>query len=215
VRWDLLAQEPNSTLVGDMGVTTLPRVVESLLTGGMDPAMPAAMVERGTTAAQRSVVSTLRELPEAVRAAGLGAPALFVVGPTVRHAERLDWFRHMPLAGERLVLSAAAPSLAQALEAAGAEVVAAPLPMTPATHVVIGSAPLTGCVVRTRAEVEWFDDEREEGGWEANPVAWCLSPEAADRARELGWRRVRRIDVESGDAAGVAAWIGRVREVAA
>jgi hypothetical protein len=179
----------------------------------MDPATPAAMVERGTTAAQRSVVSTLSELPTAVTREGLQAPALFVIGPTVRHAGRLDWFRRLPLAGERLVLSAAASSLVQALEAAGAEIVAAPLPMTPATRVVIGAAPLTGCVVRTRAEVEWLDAERgEEGGWEENPVAWCLSPEAAERARELGWRRVRQIDGVSGDAADVAARIGRMRE---
>jgi uroporphyrin-III C-methyltransferase/precorrin-2 dehydrogenase/sirohydrochlorin ferrochelatase len=215
VRWDLLAQDPNSTLVGYMGVTTLPGVVKALLDAGMDPETPAAMVERGTTASQRSVVSTLQDLPGAVLRDGLRAPALFVIGPTVRHADRLDWFHAQPLSGERLVVSAAAPSLAQALEAAGAEVVAAPLPMTPATHVVIGSAPLTGCVVRTRAEVEWFDDQREEGGWETNPVAWCLSSDAADRARELGWRRVEQIDVANGDFAAVAAWISRGREVAA
>jgi uroporphyrin-III C-methyltransferase/precorrin-2 dehydrogenase/sirohydrochlorin ferrochelatase len=215
VRWDLLAQDPHSTLVGYMGVTSLPRVVESLLAGGMDPATPAAMVERGTTAAQRSVVSTLSELEVAVEREGLKAPALFVIGPTVRHARRLDWFSRLPLAGERLVLSAGASSLAKALEAAGAEVVAAPLPMTPATRVVIGSAPLTGCLVQNRAEVEWFDEEREGTGWEESPVAWCLSSEAADRARGLGWRRIQLIDVGSGDPAGVAAWIGRLRRRAA
>jgi len=130
VRWDLLAQDPNSTLVGYMGVTTLPRVVESLLAGGMDPDMPAAMVERGTTARQRSLVSTLAELPGAVQREGLRAPALFIVGPTVRHAGKLDWFSRQPLAGERLVVSEAASALVRGLEAAGAEIVAAPWPMT-------------------------------------------------------------------------------------
>ncbi|MBW1882486.1 MAG: uroporphyrinogen-III C-methyltransferase [Deltaproteobacteria bacterium] len=215
VRWDLLAQDPHSTLVGYMGVTTLPRVVESLVDGGMDPTTPAAVVERGTTASQRSVVSTLSELPAAVQREGLRAPALFVIGPTVRHAERLDWFSRQPLAGERLLISAAASELAEGLESAGAELVAAPWPMTPATRVVIGSAPLTGCVLRNRVEVEWFDDEREGPGWEANPVAWCLSLEAADRARELGWRRVRLIEEGSREAAGVVAWILRTRRRAA
>jgi uroporphyrin-III C-methyltransferase/precorrin-2 dehydrogenase/sirohydrochlorin ferrochelatase len=215
VRWDLLAQDPSSTLVGYMGVTTLPRVVSSLLEGGMDPAMPAAMVERGTTAMQRSVVTTLAELPAAVEREGLGAPALFIVGPTVRHAEKLDWFSRQPLAGERLVVSEAAPELVRSLEAAGAEVVAAPWPMTPAARVVIGSAPLTGCVVRNRAEVEWLDDEREGPGWEASPVAWCLSQDAADRARELGWRPIEPIESESQNVAGVVAWIGRLRRRAA
>jgi uroporphyrin-III C-methyltransferase/precorrin-2 dehydrogenase/sirohydrochlorin ferrochelatase len=211
VRWDLLAQDKNSTLVGYMGVTALPRVVELLLGGGMDPATPAAMVARGTTAAQRSVVSTLAELPEAMVRGGVSAPALFIIGPAVRHAERLDWFGRLPLAGERLVVSETAPDLVRALETAGAEVVAASFPMTPASRIVIGSAPLTGCVVRNRAEVEWLDDEREGTGWEANPVAWCLSSDAADRAHELGWRRIRKIDGESGEATSVVAWIGRHR----
>jgi uroporphyrin-III C-methyltransferase/precorrin-2 dehydrogenase/sirohydrochlorin ferrochelatase len=211
VRWDLLAQDPSSTLVGYMGVTTLPRVVESLLEGGMDPAMPAAMIERGTTARQRSVVSTVAELPAAVEREGLAAPALFVIGPTVRHAERLDWFRAQPLAGERLVVSSAADDLVRRLEDAGAEVVAGPSPMTPAARVVIGSAPLTGCVLRSRAEVEWLDEERGGAGWELNPVAWCLNAEAADRARELGWRRVERVDPGPGNPSGVVEWIGRLR----
>ena len=215
VRWDLLAQDPNSTLVGYMGVTSLPRVVEKLLAGGMAPDTPAAMVEKGTTAAQRSVVSTLSELQSAIGREGLKPPALFVIGPTVRHAARLNWFSRLPLAGERLVLSAGASSLAKALEAAGAEVVASPLPMTPATRVVIGSAPLTGCLVRNRAEVEWFDEEREGMGWEESPVAWCLSHEAADRARELGWQRIQPVDVGTTDPAEVAEWIGRLRRRAA
>jgi len=93
--------------------------------------------------------------------------------------------------------------------------VAAPWPMTPAARVVIGSAPLTGCVVRNRAEVEWLDDEREGPGWEASPVAWCLSQDAADRARELGWRPIEPIESEGQDIAGVVAWIGRLRRRAA
>jgi hypothetical protein len=161
------------------------------------------------------VVSTLSELESAIEREGLNPPALFIIGPTVRHASRLNWFSRLPLAGERLVVSAGASSLTQALEAAGAEVVASPLPMTPATRVVIGSAPLTGCLVRNRAEVEWLDEEREGAGWDEGPVVWCLSDEAADRARELGWQRIQRIDVDKTDPAGVAEWIGRLRRRAA
>ena len=61
VRWDLLAQDKNATIVGYMGVTALPEVVHQLLGGGMDPSTPAAMVEQGTTASQRKVISTLAE----------------------------------------------------------------------------------------------------------------------------------------------------------
>jgi uroporphyrinogen III methyltransferase/synthase len=189
-----------------MGVTTLPRVVESLLAGGMAPDTPAAMVERGTTAAQRSLVSTLAGLPDAVSREGLAAPALFVVGPTVARADRLDWFRRQPLAGERLVVAAAATDLVRDLETAGAEVIAAPSPMTPAARIVIGAAPLTGCVIRSPAEAEWLDDERETAGWEARPVAWCVGQAAAGRARELGWRQVRQV----GDGAGSAGLVEQI-----
>jgi len=194
VRWDLLAQDPHHTLVGYMGLTTLRRVVGHLLTGTMDPDTPAAMIERGTTASQRSVISTLAELPGAVEREGLRAPALFVVGPTVRHASRLDWFGRLPLAGERLVLSAAATDLVQGLETAGAEVVAVPSPVSEAARVVMGAEPLTGCVARNRAEVEWLDEEREGAGWEETTILWCLGRETAERARALGWRTIREVE---------------------
>jgi uroporphyrinogen III methyltransferase/synthase len=211
VRWDLLAQDPHATLVGYMGVTTLPQVVDALVAGGMAPETPAAMIERGTMAAQRSVISKLVELPEAVQREGLGAPAVFVVGPTVRRAERLDWFSRQPLAGERLVVSAVAAELARDLDSAGAEVIAVPSPVTPAARVVIGAAPLTGCVVRSPAEVEWLDEERGGPGWETSTVAWCLGPGTAARARELGWRRIREDDADR-DSAAVVAWIARRRQ---
>jgi uroporphyrin-III C-methyltransferase/precorrin-2 dehydrogenase/sirohydrochlorin ferrochelatase len=190
VRWDLLAQDEHATLVGYMGVAALPNVVEKLISAGMDPATPAAMVEQGTTAAQRQVVSTLADLPREIERAGLQPPALFAIGPTVRHAKRLDWYGHLPLSGQRLLMTASTSSLARMLEDRGAEVVVVPMPMTPAARVVMAALPLTGCVVRDRAEVDWLDDERENPGWEEQVTAWCLGRRTADRARERGWRSV-------------------------
>jgi len=214
VRWDLLAQDPAATIVGYMGLSMLPGVVEQLRKGGMDPATPAAMVERGTTALQRSTVSTLAELPAAVIRDGLRPPALFVIGPTVRHAEKLDWFRRQPLAGERLVLSAAASELAAGLETAGAEVVGLTVPVTPAARIVIDAEPITGCVLRSPAEVDWLDDVREGPGWQNGIVAWCLVRDTAERARERGWRRVEEVDPSS-CGAGLVERIRRMRRHAA
>ena len=90
VRWDLLAQDEHATLVGYMGVTALPTVVERLLEAGMAPETPAAMVQQGTTAAQRTVVSTLSGLTAAIAEAGLEPPALFAIGPTIGHVKKLD-----------------------------------------------------------------------------------------------------------------------------
>ncbi len=190
VRWDLLAQDEHATLVGYMGVTALPAVVERLLEAGMSPETPAAMVQQGTTAAQRRVVSTLSGLTAAIAAAGLEPPALFAIGPTVAHSSTLDWFSELPLAGRRLVTTASNSHLAESLEDRGAEVVVLPVPVTPAARVVMSALPLSGCVVASRAEVDWLDGEMNNPGWTPASIAWCIGREAADRARRRGWVRV-------------------------
>jgi len=194
IRWDLLAKDSNATLVGYMGMSALPKVVERLLAAGMDPATPAAMVQNGTTAGQRSVVSTVSELPQAVEREGLRPPALFVIGKTVERARRLDWFRRLPLAGERMVIAAAHAELAEKLEASGAEVVMVPLPVTPAARAVMAAAPLTGCVFCSPGEVEALEEERGGAGWEGKVVAWCRGEQTAARARERGWRWVEGVE---------------------
>ena len=204
VRWDLLAKDPHSTLVGYMGVSALPQVVAQLVDHGMDPATPAVMVEQGTTSAQKRVISTLAELPSATEAAGLEPPALFAIGPTVRHAETLDWVSKLPLAGHRLLVPATRPELGRCLEAAGAEVILLPLPVTPASRVVMGALPLSGCVACTAAEVDWLDEERGGPGWSDEVVGWCVGSEAATRAQERGWPLVRQLDsdVDDGELVG-------------
>jgi uroporphyrin-III C-methyltransferase/precorrin-2 dehydrogenase/sirohydrochlorin ferrochelatase len=208
LRWDLLAQDEHATLVGYMGVSALPRVVANLVKHGMDPSTPAAMVEQGTTSAQRRVISSLLKLPEAVEAAGLKPPALFAFGPTVRHAETLDWISRLPLAGHRLVIVASHARLARGLEEAGAEVVMLPTPVTPAARVVMGALPLSGCVVCTAAEVECLDAERTGQGWGDGTAAWCVGAEAAERANERGWSTVFELPADVGLDALVDSIVG-------
>jgi uroporphyrin-III C-methyltransferase/precorrin-2 dehydrogenase/sirohydrochlorin ferrochelatase len=193
LRWDLLAQDQHATLVGYMGVSALPYAVSKLIEHGLDPSTPAAMVEQGTTSAQRKIISTLSELPAAVQEAGLEPPALFAIGPTVGRAETLDWISRLPLAGHRLVVPATRTELGRRLESAGAEVVMVPLPLTPAARIVMGALPLTGCVVCDPAEVDSVDAERGGPGWNDGVVAWCVGPEAASRARERGWPKVQQL----------------------
>jgi uroporphyrinogen III methyltransferase/synthase len=208
VRWDLLAQDPHATLIGYMGVSALPQVVANLIEHGMDPATPAAMVEQGTTSAQRRVVSTLAELTSAIEAAGLEPPALFAIGPTISHAETLDWVSKLPLAGRRFLVPASRAGLSDSLQSAGAEVVVLPMPATPASRVVMGALPLTDCVVGTAAEVDWLDAERGGPGWSDEVEAWCLGSEAGVRARECGWPNVREIAGDVDAAALVAHIVG-------
>jgi uroporphyrin-III C-methyltransferase len=207
VRWDLLARDPHAMLLGYMGVTSLPRVVEKLLDGGMDPATPAAMVERGTTSGQRVVLSSLAELPDQVERRGIRPPALFIIGPSVRYADKLDWFSRRPLFGERVVVVAPAGEVGEELELAGAEVVEVPLSVTPSARMVMGALPLTGCVLSNRDQVDALDEERDNAGWSPDVIAWSLDPDAARRARELGWRRVKEVPGSADGAELVAAML--------
>jgi uroporphyrin-III C-methyltransferase len=79
------------TLVILMGVRNLPRIVAQLLAGGTPPAMPVAVIEQGTHAAQRTFISTLGEL--SARIPELQPPAVIVVGQVALLHETLRWFQ--------------------------------------------------------------------------------------------------------------------------
>ncbi len=83
---------PQQTLVFYMGAASLSRICARLIAAGMDSATPAAVVERGTTLAQRVVTGTVATLPEAVTAADCKPPLLIIVGAVVGLRERLKWF---------------------------------------------------------------------------------------------------------------------------
>jgi hypothetical protein len=163
----------------------------------MSPTTPAAMVQHGSTAAQRSVVSTLVGLPDAVARAGLGPPGLFVIGPSVEHARRLDWVSEQPLGRERLVVPASAGEVVGALEEAGAEVIPVPRPITPAARIVMRALPLTGCVMRTREDVEALDGERDSLEWRSAAAVWCVGTETAERAEARRWPGVQEVEADA------------------
>jgi uroporphyrinogen III methyltransferase/synthase len=126
--WEALARFPG-TLVFYMGVKRLEENAAALIEAGRDPAEPAAAVERGTMAGQRTVVATLGTLAETAEREGVGAPALIVVGPVVGRREALAWLERRPLHGRRVVVTRAraqASGLATALRGLGAEVVELP-----------------------------------------------------------------------------------------
>jgi uroporphyrinogen III methyltransferase/synthase len=128
IDWDALARFPG-TLVFYMGVKRLAANAVALIEAGRDADEPAAAIERGTMAGQRTVVATLATLAEAVEREGIGAPALIVVGTVVRRREELAWVERRPLHGRRVVVTRAraqASGLSATLRGLGAEVVELP-----------------------------------------------------------------------------------------
>jgi siroheme synthase len=83
------------TLVVLMAAGKLQEVCGSLIRAGRPASDPAAVVSSATTPAQRTVVSTLADLPGAAAAAGIEAPATLVVGPVVSLAKDLAWVQEM------------------------------------------------------------------------------------------------------------------------
>lgn len=102
---DLEGAASVDTLVVLMAAGRRPAVCEQLVDAGRSREEPAALVEWATTSRQRSVVSTLRELPREAAEAGLGSPATLVVGPVVALAEELAWFVPVPQEGEDQLLA--------------------------------------------------------------------------------------------------------------
>ena len=118
------------TLVILMGMRNLPALVGELIAGGKAPDTPAAAIMHGTLPEQRTGVSTLAELPEAIRSAGLSAPSVVVVGSVVSLREGLSWWERQPLFGLSVLVTRAreqAADLASELRSVGAAPVFEPM----------------------------------------------------------------------------------------
>ena len=128
IDWPALARFPG-TLVIYMGVKRLEAIVAELIEAGREPSEPAAVIERGTSPAQRTVVGTLSELPWQVLETGIGPPAIVVIGPVAARREAIAWLERRPLYGRTAVVTRAraqASGLAATIAALGADVVELP-----------------------------------------------------------------------------------------
>lgn len=82
----------DATLVLYMAMGRLVEITSELVAGGRSPSTPVAVVQWGTTPRQRSVSGTLADIVQRVDQAGLGAPAVVVIGEVARFGDTLGWF---------------------------------------------------------------------------------------------------------------------------
>ncbi|WRZ94014.1 uroporphyrinogen-III C-methyltransferase [Streptomyces sp. NBC_01007] len=82
VDWPALAKL-RGTLVVLMGVDKIGRIADTLVAHGRPADTPVALVQEGTTAAQRRVDATLATVAETVRAEDVRPPAVIVIGQVV------------------------------------------------------------------------------------------------------------------------------------
>ncbi len=117
------------TLVFLMGVTAMEDICLGLMKAGMDPNMPAAVLQQGTTARQRRVVATVSTLREEADKANIQAPAVIVVGKVCELEKKFAWYEKLPLAGYRVLVTRPKElisTVSERLRAQGAEVLELP-----------------------------------------------------------------------------------------
>ena len=97
--------DTKGTLVFLMGIAALEDICQGLLNAGIDPEMPAAVLQKGTTAEQKKVVATVATLKQEVDRQGIETPAIIVVGKVCALADEFGWYERLPLAGWKVLVT--------------------------------------------------------------------------------------------------------------
>lgn len=178
--YDVLAKFPG-TLVFYMGLHKLERIVESLMQAGKAEETPAAVISRGTTPFQKTVQSTLSQLPEQVRQAGMVAPSLIVIGDCVSLRDQIAWFEDKPLFGLRIGITRAEeqsePEIKRALELGAQPVllptieIGPPADWEPVDAAIAGLDEYQWLVFTSANGVNYFLNRLWETGYDARKLA--------------------------------------------
>lgn len=180
----------------------LPDIARNLIDAGLKPDTPAALVHWGTTDHQRSLTSTLADLPDAARREGFANPSIIVVGEVVRLRDKLNWFEKRPLFGRTVVITRAreqASDSAARFAALGARVIQFPtIAVKPlADHAELDAAldrlPTYDWLVFTSVNgVRFFRERLDTRNLDARALAGikvaAIGPATAEAVRALGVR---------------------------
>jgi uroporphyrinogen III methyltransferase / synthase len=131
IPWANLAKAARShgTIVLLMATARMRAALKRLAAAGLSGRTPAAAIQWGTTAAQKTVPATVATLADEAERAGMGPPAVVVIGECAAMRNQLSWYEKLPLAGRTIVITRASgksSSFARELRAAGAETIEFP-----------------------------------------------------------------------------------------
>lgn len=144
--------EAGGTLVFLMGISNLKEICDGLIQGGMRPDMPAAVLQKGATAEQRTLVADLATLPRRAEEEKVEMPAIIVVGEVCSLSEKFAWREKLPLFGCRVAVTRPRErqgTLSNKLRELGAQVIEMP---TISTHKIQNNPALEQAV----AEIETY-----------------------------------------------------------
>ena len=117
------------TMVFLMGVENLDSIAKRLIACGKPKETPIALIRWGTTPKQKTVTGILGDIARLSRKNKISAPAIIVVGETVKSRKELNWFEKKPLFAKRIIVTRTreqASILAEKLKELGAEVMEIP-----------------------------------------------------------------------------------------
>ncbi len=93
------------TLVFLMGLSSLSAITEGLISAGIMPNMPTALVENGTRAYQRKLVGTVSDICEKAEKEQFKSPCVIIVGKVCSLSNDFDWFSSRELSGENIIVT--------------------------------------------------------------------------------------------------------------
>ncbi|HEX3076023.1 MAG TPA: uroporphyrinogen-III C-methyltransferase, partial [Lachnospiraceae bacterium] len=147
VNYDALVRL-DATLIFLMGISALEEICHSLIQAGLDKDTPAAVLENGTTAKQRRIISTVHNLKQESDRANIQTPAIIIVGKVCALAEDFAWVEKQLLAGKQVLITRPkdlSSTLARKLRDLGAHVIELPSIQTEA---IVNSAKLKEAIHR-------------------------------------------------------------------
>jgi uroporphyrinogen III methyltransferase/synthase len=104
LRYDQIAKIPGTKVVL-MGTEKLEDWTKALIANGMSPETLVAIIQRGTTGRQKTVAGTIATIAKLAAEKDITPPALTIIGDVVKLRAKLNWFEHLPLFGQRIVVT--------------------------------------------------------------------------------------------------------------
>jgi len=92
INWPKIADAVD-TMVILMGVESLQAITKKLIEGGLNPEMPAAIIESGTLKNQRTIIGKIVTLAKDAEEKQVKPPAVIVIGEVANLGRKLAWFK--------------------------------------------------------------------------------------------------------------------------
>ena len=92
VEWEKLAKLKNTSLVIYMGASRIDAIAKKLIQDGMDPFIPAAVIENGTLPIQRTITARLDMIAAEFTKQKFHAPVIIIISETISLRDKISWF---------------------------------------------------------------------------------------------------------------------------